>query len=90
MAVRLHEGDVPEGYDFGSAVAIDTETMGLAVGRDRLCVVQLSCGDGKAACAAGETMISAYCVGDNATAKISDTSGAACEGGKAVIACVKK
>ena len=48
MAVRLHEGDVPEGYDFGSAVAIDTETMGLAVGRDRLCVVQLSRGDGDA------------------------------------------
>ena len=36
MAVRHHEGDLPEGYDFGSAVAIDTETMGLAVGRDRL------------------------------------------------------
>ena len=48
MAVRLHEGDVPEGYDFGAAVAIDTETMGLAVGRDRLCVVQLSRGDGDA------------------------------------------
>ena len=48
MAVRLHEGDVPEGYDFGQAVAIDTETMGLAVGRDRLCVVQLSRGDGDA------------------------------------------
>jgi ribonuclease D len=48
MAVRLHQGDVPEGYDFGHAVAIDTETMGLAVGRDRLCVVQLSRGDGDA------------------------------------------
>jgi len=48
MAIRLHEGDVPEGYDFGRAVAIDTETMGLAVGRDRLCVVQLSRGDGDA------------------------------------------
>src|ERR1700710_919053 len=48
MAVRLHQGDVPEGYDFGGAVAIDTETMGLALGRDRLCVVQLSRGDGDA------------------------------------------
>jgi hypothetical protein len=47
-------------------------------------------GDGKATCADGETMISAYCVGDNATPKISDTSGATCEGGKAVVACVKK
>ena len=48
MAIRCHEGDVPDGYDFGPAVAIDTETMGLAVGRDRLCVVQLSRGDGDA------------------------------------------
>jgi len=48
MAVRLHEGDLPQGYDFRSVVAIDTETMGLAVGRDRLCVVQLSRGDGDA------------------------------------------
>jgi ribonuclease D len=48
MAVRLHEGDLPENYVSGPAVAIDTETMGLAVGRDRLCVVQLSRGDGDA------------------------------------------
>jgi ribonuclease D len=48
MAIRFHEGDAPEGYDFGAAVAIDTETMGLEVGRDRLCVVQLSRGDGDA------------------------------------------
>ncbi len=48
MANRLHEGDLPEGYDAGAAVAIDTETMGLALGRDRLCVVQLSKGDGDA------------------------------------------
>jgi ribonuclease D len=48
MTIRLHQGDMPEGYDFGQAVAIDTETMGLAVGRDRLCVVQLSRGDGDA------------------------------------------
>jgi ribonuclease D len=48
MGVRLHEGDLPEGLDLGPAVAIDTETMGLAVSRDRLCVVQMSRGDGSA------------------------------------------
>jgi ribonuclease D len=48
MAIRLHEGDLPEGLDLGPIVAIDTETMGLALGRDRLCVVQLSRGDGSA------------------------------------------
>ncbi len=48
MAIRFHEGDLPERYDCGAVVAIDTETMGLAVGRDRLCVVQLSRGDGSA------------------------------------------
>jgi ribonuclease D len=48
MTVRVHRGDLPEGLDLGSVVAIDTETLGLAVGRDRLCVVQLSRGDGSA------------------------------------------
>ena len=48
MGVRLHEGDLPEGLDLGPMVAIDTETMGLAVSRDRLCVVQMSRGDGSA------------------------------------------
>jgi ribonuclease D len=48
MAITFYEGDLPEGYDPGDAVAIDTETMGLALGRDRLCVVQLSRGDGSA------------------------------------------
>jgi ribonuclease D len=48
MTVRLHKGDLPDGLDLGSVVAIDTETLGLAVGRDRLCVVQLSRGDGSA------------------------------------------
>src|SRR5947209_5299431 len=48
MAIQFHEGDLPDGYAFGSSVAIDTETMGLAIGRDRLCVVQLSRGDGNA------------------------------------------
>ncbi len=48
MTIRLHKGDLPDGLDLGPAVAIDTETLGLEVGRDRLCVVQLSRGDGTA------------------------------------------
>lgn len=46
MSVHLHRGDLPEGLDFGDIVAIDTETMGLRPARDRLCLVQLSSGDG--------------------------------------------
>jgi ribonuclease D len=48
MTIRFHEGDLPAGADFGASVAIDTETMGLHPHRDRLCVVQLSRGDGSA------------------------------------------
>ena len=48
MTIRLHQGDLPEGADFGDSVAIDTETLGLVPQRDRLCVVQLSKGDGSA------------------------------------------
>jgi ribonuclease D len=48
MTVRVHNGDLPAQVDFGVAVAIDTETLGLDVRRDRLCVVQLSSGDGSA------------------------------------------
>ncbi len=44
----LHRHDLPAGMDFGSAVAVDSEAMGLALGRDRLCMVQLSSGDGTA------------------------------------------
>ena len=43
-----HNSDLPAGLQFGAAVAIDTETLGLDVRRDRLCVVQLSSGDGSA------------------------------------------
>lgn len=45
---RLYRGDLPAGLDFGEAVAIDTEAMGLNPHRDRLCLVQLSSGDGNA------------------------------------------
>lgn len=48
MAIHLYEGDLPDGLDLGAVVAIDSETMGLNPHRDRLCVVQLSSGDGNA------------------------------------------
>jgi ribonuclease D len=48
MTVRLHRGDLPNLDAYKGAVAIDTETLGLDVNRDRLCVVQLSPGDGSA------------------------------------------
>jgi ribonuclease D len=46
--VSLHKGDLPAGLSFGASVAIDTETLGLKPRRDRLCLVQLSAGDGNA------------------------------------------
>jgi ribonuclease D len=46
--IRFHRNDLPAEASFGEAAAIDTETLGLAVGRDRLCVVQVSRGDGTA------------------------------------------
>jgi len=48
MTIRLHRGDLPDISRYNGAVAIDTETMGLDLNRDRLCVVQLSPGDGSA------------------------------------------
>ena len=48
MSVRLHRGDLPDLTRYTDSVAIDTETMGLHPHRDRLCVVQLSNGDGSA------------------------------------------
>lgn len=48
MTITLHQGDLPADIDFGDSVAIDTETMGLNPKRDRLCLVQLSAGDGSA------------------------------------------
>lgn len=46
MAIRLHKGDLPDDRRYGDAVAVDTETLGLNPRRDRLCLVQLSGGDG--------------------------------------------
>ena len=46
MTIRLHRGDLPDNFAPGDSVAIDTETLGLNPHRDRLCVVQLSRGDG--------------------------------------------
>ncbi len=48
MGVTLHKQDIPDDLDLGPVVAIDTETLGLLPHRDRLCVVQLSGGDGNA------------------------------------------
>ncbi|MGL6210398.1 MAG: ribonuclease D [Paracoccaceae bacterium] len=48
MTIHLYQGDLPDGLSFGPIVAIDTETMGLDPRRDRLCLVQLSSGDGHA------------------------------------------
>ncbi len=48
MAIHLYQNDLPDGLDLGAVVAIDTETMGLNPMRDRLCLVQLSSGDGHA------------------------------------------
>ncbi len=58
MTIHLHHGDLPDGLDLGPVVAIDTETMGLDPRRDRLCLVQMSSGDGNAhlvQIAAGQT-----------------------------------
>ncbi|MBT6136098.1 MAG: ribonuclease D [Rhodospirillaceae bacterium] len=48
MTITLHQGDLPDSVDFGDVVAVDTETMGLRPERDRLCLIQLSSGDGTA------------------------------------------
>ncbi|MEO0750120.1 MAG: ribonuclease H-like domain-containing protein, partial [Pseudomonadota bacterium] len=48
MANHLYHGDLPDGLDLGPVVAIDCETMGLNPHRDRLCVIQMSGGDGEA------------------------------------------
>ena len=47
-SITLHKNDLPAGLSFGPSVAVDTETLGLNVNRDRLCLVQLSSGDGSA------------------------------------------
>ena len=48
MSIDYHRGDLPAGLNLGKLVAIDSETMGLKPHRDRLCVIQLSAGDGNA------------------------------------------
>ena len=47
-SIKLYKDDLPAGLDFGASVAVDTETLGLNPNRDRLCLVQLSPGDGTA------------------------------------------
>src|SRR5881394_2312848 len=75
MAIKLHRGDLPADLSFGPVVAIDTETLGLNPHRDRLCLVQLSSGDGNAELvqiAAGQTDAPnlARLLGDPAVCKI--------------------
>ncbi len=48
MAIHYHEGDLPSDVQFNGSVAVDTETLGLNLHRDMLCVVQMSAGDGDA------------------------------------------
>jgi ribonuclease D len=48
MTIKLHRGDLPADFEAGASIAIDTETMGLRPARDKLCVVQISTGDGNA------------------------------------------
>jgi ribonuclease D len=48
MTVHFHKGDLPDGLDLGTSIAVDTETQGLSLVRDKLCLVQLSSGDGDA------------------------------------------
>jgi ribonuclease D len=48
MAIHLHKGDLPKKVKLGNVVAVDTETLGLSLVRDALCLVQLSSGDGDA------------------------------------------
>ena len=48
MTIDLHRGDLPDGFDPGPVIAVDTETLGLNLNRDKLCLVQLSSGDGSA------------------------------------------
>ena len=48
MSIAVHKGDLPDNVQFTNSVAVDTETLGLNPKRDRLCLVQLSSGDGTA------------------------------------------
>ncbi|MBG1232944.1 ribonuclease D [Aestuariivirga litoralis] len=48
MLIKLHRGDLPADFTPGSSIAIDTETLGLKPARDKLCLVQISVGDGSA------------------------------------------
>ena len=47
MTIHLHKNDLPDGLVFSGSIAVDTETRGLKISRDRLCLLQLSAGDGE-------------------------------------------
>ena len=46
MAVSIYKNDIPKNLDLGDEIAVDTETMGLKLGRDRLCLVQIADSEG--------------------------------------------
>ena len=46
MAVTIYKNDIPKNFDIGGEIAVDTETMGLNFGRDRLCLVQIASSEG--------------------------------------------
>ena len=46
MAVTIYKNDIPKNFDLGKEIAVDTETMGLKFGRDRLCLVQIASNEG--------------------------------------------
>ena len=46
MAVTIYKNDIPKNFDIGKEIAVDTETMGLKFGRDRLCLVQIASYEG--------------------------------------------
>ena len=46
MAVTIYKNDIPKNFDIGKEIAVDTETMGLKFGRDRLCLVQIASSEG--------------------------------------------
>ncbi len=69
VANHVHKGDLPKGLSFKGAIAVDTETMGLNLARDRLCVVQLSAGDGEAHI----VQVAAPCESPNLVSVLKDT-----------------
>ena len=80
MTNHLHRSDLPAHVTFKDSIAVDTETMGLRLGRDRLCLVQLSAGDGDAHLVQGDRQADApdADLGENAEYRGGGSEGSAC------------